>query len=199
MTPPALPSACVDGLRTVELGAGDEPLLQRFFDANPAYFIAVGGQPAETCEAHEEIHGRPPAEFPYSRHGAIGYADARGDLAAMAVVTRDLFAERIWHIGLFIVASARHGSGDAQRLYGGIEAWARAHGAAWMRLGVVLGHARAERFWQGRGFVQVRTREGMRLGRLDRTVRVLVKPLDGGTLADYRALVARDRPEPAAQ
>ena len=195
----ALPSSMIDGLRTVELLAGDEPLLQRFFDDNPAYFLAVGGQPATPTEAREEIHGRPPTGFPYTRHWTIGYVDAQGELAAMAVVTRDLFAERVWHIGLFIVASARHGSGDAARLHAGIESWASAHGGTWLRLGVVQGHARAERFWESRGYAEVRTRGGLRMGRLEQTVRVMVKPLAGGRLADYLALVARDRPEPAAQ
>lgn len=197
---PSLPTAPPDsGLGVVELGPDDAPLLQRFYDANPDYFLAVGGQPATPTEAQDELQGRPPAEFPYTRQWVLGYLDADGALAAMALVVRDLCAARVWHVGLFIVATARHGRGDAQALYDGIERWARACGAAWMRLGVLQGHARAERFWAGRGFVEVRTRAGVRIGRLDRTVRVMVKPLAGGTLADYLALVARDRPDSAAE
>lgn len=196
---PSLPSAPPNGLSVVELGPDDAALLQRFFDANPAYFLAVGGQPATPSEAHDELHGRPPAGFAYTRQWVLGYRDADAELAAMALVVSDLFAARVWHVGLFIVATARHGSGDAQALYDGIESWARACGAAWMRLGVVQGHARAERFWAGRGFVQVRTRDGIRLGRLDRTVRVMIKSLAGGALADYLDLVPRDRPDSAAE
>ena len=197
---PSLPFApSSSGLGVVELGPDDAPLLQRFFDANPEYFLAVGGQPATPTEAHDELNDRPPAGFAYTRQWALGYPDADGALAAMAIVVSDLFAARVWHVGLFIVATARHGQGDAQVLYDGIEAWARASGADWMRLGVVQGHARAERFWTGRGFAEVRTRSGIRLGRLDRTVRVMVKPLAGGMLADYLAQVPRDRPESAAE
>lgn len=46
-----------------------------------------------------------------------------------------------------IVATARHGTGDAQVLNRGLESWAVANGAVWMWLGVVQGNTRAERFW----------------------------------------------------
>lgn len=51
-----LPSPVPD-VRTVELVAGCEPLLQRFFDANPDYFVVVNGEPATPTETHDEIHG----------------------------------------------------------------------------------------------------------------------------------------------
>lgn len=192
---PSLPSSPIAALRTVELGPGDEPLLQRFFDENPAYFIAVNGEPAGPGEAHEEIHSRPPADFSFTRTMVIGYVDGTGALVAMADVVIDLLAEGVWHIGLFIVATARHGNGDAQRLHHGLERWAADHGARWLRLGVVHGNARAERFWRSMGYTQVRTREGVTLGRLTHKLRVMVKPLGGHTLEEFLSKVARDRPE----
>jgi hypothetical protein len=42
----ALPRAPIAGLRTVELGTEDAPLLQRFSAANAACFLAVHGEPA---------------------------------------------------------------------------------------------------------------------------------------------------------
>jgi GNAT superfamily N-acetyltransferase len=119
-------------------------------------------------------------------------------MVAMANVVTDLLATGVWHIGLFIVATARHGCGEARVLYRGLEDWARSHGAAWMRLGVVRGNARAERFWESLGYLETRTREGIEMGRRVNTVRVMVKPLAGGTLEQYLALVPRDRPEPSA-
>jgi hypothetical protein len=62
---------------------------------------------------------------------------------------------------------------------------------------VVQGNQRAERFWAACGYVQVRTRDGLQMGRRTNSVRVMVKPLDGGTLDEYLALVPRDRPESA--
>jgi GNAT superfamily N-acetyltransferase len=193
---PSLPPSPIAALRTVEIGAGDEPLLQRFFDENPAYFMAVHGEPAGPDEAHEEILAQPPAGWSFTKKWLVGYVDATGSLVAIADVITDLLAPGVWHIGLFIVATARHGNGDAQRLHHGLERWAADHGARWLRLGVVSGNARAERFWQSMGYTQVRTREGITMGKLTNTVRVMVKPLDGQTVEGLLSLVPRDRPEP---
>jgi len=193
----ALPISPLASLRLIRLGDAEVPLLQRFFDDNPAYFESVHGEPAGPNEAHAEIHDKPPAEFSYGEQWVIGYQQADGALAAMASVVTDLFAPRVWHIGLFIVATARHGNGEARRLHDGLERWARDHGAQWMRLGVVQGNVRAERFWSSCGYAQVRVRAGLVMGQRTNTVRVMVKPLGDGSLDDYLALVARDRPESA--
>ncbi|MEQ1686203.1 MAG: GNAT family N-acetyltransferase [Burkholderiaceae bacterium] len=191
----ALPRAPRAGLRTVELGPADEPLLQAFFEANAAYFLAVQGEPAGPREAHDEIHGELPAGWPFTKKWLVACLDGDARPVAMVNVVSDLLAPHVWHIGLFIVASARHGSGDAQALYRGLEAWVVAHGAQWLRLGVVQGNARAERFWESMGFVETRTRAGIEMGRRTNTLRVMFKPLASGTLEDYLALVERDRPE----
>ena len=79
-----------------------------------------------------------------------------------------------------------------------LEAWARASGADWLRLGVVEGNLRAERFWASRGFVPLRTRGGYRTGSRTNVICTMVKPLNGGSLARCLELVERDRPDPAA-
>jgi GNAT superfamily N-acetyltransferase len=188
-----LPASPIAGLQVMELGAGTEALLQRFFEENPAYFCAVEGEPAGPDAAHEAIHDPLPAGWPYTKKWVIGYVDSAGQLVAMADVTSDLLAPGVWHIGLFIVATARHGSGDAQALFAGLQAWALANGAQWLRLGVVQGHARAERFWQQQGFVQTRVREGVQMGQLTNKIVVMFKPLTGGTTAGYLQCVPRDR------
>ena len=190
-----LPSSPIAALRCVEITPDREAELQRFFDANPAYFIAVGGEPAHSNEAHEEIHGALPAGWHYTRKWLIGYLDAKGTMVAMANVVTDLLVVGVWHIGLFIVETARHGSGDARALHRGLENWARSHGAEWLRLGVVQGNTRAERFWESEGYVQTRIREGIEMGQRVNAVRVMVKPLAGGTLGEYRTRVPRDRPD----
>ena len=189
-----LPTSPLPELEVVALGPGDEPLLQRFFDANPAYFDAVFGEPAGLQAAREEIAEMPPAGWSYARRWLLGYADGDGELAAVAEVVSDLLVPHAWHLGLFIVAAARHGSGQAAELYRGLESWAAEHGARWLRLGVVQGNARAERFWVAQGFVEARARSGAVMGQRTNTLRVLVKPLAGETLAAYLAQVPRDRP-----
>jgi GNAT superfamily N-acetyltransferase len=192
-----LPASPLADLRTVELGADDEPLLQRFFEANPPYFLAVFGKPAGPDAAHDEIRDLPPAGWSFTQRWLLGYAAADGEFAAVADVVSDLLVPGVWHIGLFIVATPRHGSGDAQVLYRRLESWATGEGARWLRLGVVQGNARAERFWEAQGFVETRTRTRVEMGKRTNTLRVMVKPLPGGTLDAYLAAVPRDRPEPS--
>jgi GNAT superfamily N-acetyltransferase len=180
--------------RAIEIGADEIPLLQRFFDLNPEYFIAVTGEVAGPDEAHDEVHGQVPAGWPFTKKWVLGIAAEDGSLVAMLNVVSDLLAKGVWHIGLFIVAHELHGTGAALSLLRQLERWAAAGGAAWLRLGVVEGNGRAERFWERSGFVEVRKREGVRMGKKVNTVRVMAKPLAGGTLSEYLALIGRDNP-----
>lgn len=193
--PTQLPRSPLAGLRAVELTSDHEPLLQRFFEANPEYSLLVNGEVPGSGEAHEEIHGEPPPGWSFTKKCLIGYVDANGALAAMANVITDLLAPDVWHIGLFIVATSRHGTGNANALYRGLEGWAATHGARWIRLGVVQGNTRAERFWQAQGYAQTRTRDGVVMGKMMHTLRVMVKPLTGEALPTYLSLVPRDNPD----
>jgi GNAT superfamily N-acetyltransferase len=193
---PPLAIAPLPDLRAIELTPADAPALQRFFDANPGYFIAVTGAPAGPDEARDEIGQGLPPGWTFTRKWLIGYVDANDEVAAMASVVADLLVRDVWHIGLVIVATSRHGTGDAHRLYEGLESWMRARGARWLRLGVVSGNARAERFWTRVGYVETRTREGVAMGRRVNTIRVMVKTLADEPLERYLALVERDRPDP---
>lgn len=186
----------------MELQAADIPALQVFFDANPEYFLAVGGEPAGPNLAVEEFHELPPAELSYSRMHYLAFVpatDAAAPWRAIAQITCDLVAEGVCHIGLFIVASAHHGQGDAQALFACIERWAQqSQGARWLRLGVVVGNVKAERFWAAQGFVELRQRHGVATGPRLNSLRVMLKPLAGATQQEYLTLVARDRPDPAS-
>jgi len=197
MTAVKLPRSPIAGLATVELTAGREFILQAFFEANSLYFEAVNGEPAQPGEAYEEMHGELPAGWPFTKKWVIGYKDDRGALVAMANVITDLLAIGVWNVGTFIVATNRHGTGDAQILYSGLESWAVEGGARWMRLGVVAGHSRAERFWEGRGYSEVRRRRGLAMGRRTNDIRVMIKSLYDQPIDEYFALVERDRPEGA--
>ena len=194
MSADSLPLFGAGGFRAFEMHAEDVPALQRFMDANPEYYLAVTGEAPGDREAQEQFHDAPPADWPHTKLWPIRFLTQGGSIVAMANLVSDLLAPGVWHIGLFIVATALHGSGAAQAMYGQLEAWTHAQGAQWLRLGVVAGNARAERFWERAGYVEVRDRGGIRLGARTHTVRVMVKPLAGGTLPQYLALVVRDRP-----
>ncbi|RZL30856.1 MAG: hypothetical protein EOP35_23130 [Rubrivivax sp.] len=62
---------------------------------------------------------------------------------------------------------------------------------------MVIGNARADRFWASLGYAQTRVRSGFQVGDQVNELRVMFKPLAGGTLAEHLALVPRDRPENA--
>ena len=193
---------CVDDLplkpepdiQVVTLTLADEPELQRFFEQAPGYFLAVNGVPAGPTEARDELQGYLPAGWSCSRMYWLGYRDTTGQLVAVINIAADLLAAGVWHIGLLLVHSRLHGTGLAQRLHGDLEAWAARRGARWLRLTVVVGNTKAERFWPRLGYVQVRTREGITMGRQVSTVSIQIKALAGGQVDEYLALVERDRP-----
>ena len=187
--------ATTTGLHRVELTVDDGNRLQRFFEENPEYFLAVNGTPPPPGIGREEIEELPPPGMPYSRKYSLGFEDGSGDLRAIAMVVSDLLAPRVWHIGLLIVATRLRGTGLAQSLLAELEAWMRGEGAEWIRLGVVIGNARAERFWKRAGYVETRVRHGVDTGGRLNDIRAMVKPLCDGTIDQYLSLVARDRPE----
>jgi RimJ/RimL family protein N-acetyltransferase len=175
----------------------DLPELQRFYEANPGYFVMVEGEPPGPHAARASLHGLPPMEWPFTRKLLLAFRGRDGRIAGVADILADLFSQGVWHVGFFMVADRLHGSGVPHALYAHLEAWMRAQGARWLRLGVVRGNARAERFWENVGYVDVAERRDHPQGIKRHTLRVMAKPLAGGSLDQYRDLVPRDR-EPVA-
>jgi GNAT superfamily N-acetyltransferase len=185
------------GLHARELRAHEVPLLQDFFEANPEYFRAVNGRDPRPGDAQLEFDELPPPHLAFGRRWIAGLFDERGQLAGLAIVLSDFVVARVWHLALFIVATHRHGSGTGSAVYRALEDWLRGQQAQWLRLGVVQGNARAERFWQRHGFVEARQRPATDASGRSNTIRVLVKPLftrPQPSLADYLAAMPRDEP-----
>ncbi len=106
------------------LGAADVAELQRFFANNPEYFVNVNGEPPGPGEAQRELDDVPPPGMPYREMLLLGFMDQDDDaLVGMATIVGDFIAAHVWHVGLFIVASALHGSGTAHPLYRRLERW----------------------------------------------------------------------------
>lgn len=184
-----------DDLRLRALTERDLAELDAFYAANPEYSLLVNGHAPHPGDAREEFFAPPPPPFTYTRCWVISIDDANGNVVGAASVVADMLAPQVWHIGLYMVATAGHGSGLAQRAYRLLESWMRAQGAQWLRLGVVTGNTRAQRFWERVGFVEVRQRHGVEIGARTHTIRVMVKPLLANDIATYLTLVARDRPD----
>jgi hypothetical protein len=127
--------------RMCVLGDGDVARLHRFFDANLTNFLALTGEPPRADEAERELRVTPGPEMPYREMRLLGFTDrsdavASGAIVAMTFVVADLIAEHVWHLGLFIVATALHGSGAARAIYADLERRIGERGAHWIRLGV---------------------------------------------------------------
>jgi GNAT superfamily N-acetyltransferase len=176
------------------LGAADVAEVQSFFERNPEYFFTVNGEAPKPDEAQHEFADVPPTGMPYRHMLLLGFFDRAGAMVGVATIVADFIAEHVWHVGLFIVASALHGSGVAASLYAMLERWMIGQGARWLRLGVVQGSVKAERFWERCGYVQVRERGPVAMGTKSNLLRVMFKPLAGGTRVEYLALVERDHP-----
>lgn len=177
------------------LAAHEVPALQAFFEANPEYFQSINGRPPLSDEAQTEFDELPPAHLGFGERWMLGLFDRRdGQLVGVAALLSDFVAAGVWHVALFLLASHLHGQGRAGELYAAMETWMRQGGARWLRLGVVAGNAKAERFWAKLGYLEVRRREGIDTGGRINTLRVLVKPLaEGVSLDAYLELMARDR------
>ncbi|MGH8781667.1 GNAT family N-acetyltransferase [Paraburkholderia sp.] len=181
--------------RAVELVHSDIPVIQRFLTENPEYFLSAEGcMPADT-QAKEEFESELPEGWAYTRKHAIGFIDASNELAAFATLVSDLFADGVWHLGLFMLSTDRHGHGVARYLYDGLENWLKASGAKWLRLGVIAGNVRAEHFWERNGYLETRRRHGVAMRNATHTLRVMIKPLGEAGLSEYLNLVKRDRPD----
>jgi len=180
-------------VRAIDAREQDLPRLQSFFEANPEYSLIVEHAPPGPEAARALWEARPPDDWPFARKHVMLFVDDMGDVVGVADVIVDLFVPGVWHLGLFIVSTWLHGTGTARAIYDKLEAWMAAEGARWARLGVVIGNARAERFWEKLGYVDVYRRTSARMGRRDNIVRTMVKPLAGGGLAEYLLLAGHDR------
>jgi len=179
-----------------ELLAADVPELQTFFTANPEYFYQINDRPPRADEAQSEFDEQVPAHLPHGERWFIGVRERETrSMVAMANVTAHLGVPHVWHVGLFIVATHLHGEGAASEIYAALERAIAGQGAEWMRLNVVCGNGRAERFWARQGYTETTVRRDIDTGGRINDIRVLLKALGPETLAGYLERVPRDRPD----
>lgn len=181
--------------RIAELQPDSSDRLQAFFDANPEYWLRVFGSPPGPTDAQELFERFPPPEMTWRTKHVLEIAAGDGSVGAIADVITDLCAPRVWHIGLFIAGTRLHGTGETTSLYRALEGWMRRGGATWSHLGVVVGNIAAERFWEKMGYCDVQLRKNVEMKGRVVDLRRMVKPLAGGTIADYRSIMPRDDPQ----
>jgi len=187
----------INGDKAIALTPADVPTIQAFFEKNPEYFLMAEGTSPGPTQAEEEFEQALPPGWSFTQKWSIAALDAHGKVDAYIAMVSDMLAPGVWHLGLFMVSTDKHGQGYATQIYEALEAWVKASGAQWLRLGVFVGNTRAERFWQRCGYVEVRRRHGVPFGERTHDVRVMVKPLTGAPLTDYLKRVTRDHPDSA--
>ena len=180
--------------RIAELQVASSDRVQAFFDANPEYWVRVFGNPPGPDDARKLFERVPPGSMTWRSKHVLEIAAADGSVGAIADVITDLEAPAVWHLGLFIAATRLHGTGETASLYRVLEGWMRQGRAEWSHLGVVVGNIPAERFWAKMGYTEVQLRKGVEMGARVVDLRRMVKPLAGGTIAGYRAIVPGDDP-----
>lgn len=197
MNEPAAPALVFQTQRFAvrNLSPPDLVELQALFEENPDYFIAVNARRPRADEAEVEFSEMPPPFLSHTQRWFAGVFDQAGAMQGVLHFVSDLMAPSVWHIALFFLSTPLHGSGAAREIYVELESWMHCSGAAWIRLGVVAGNARAERYWERMGYTQTRLRKGVDTGGKINDVRMLVKALAGGSVEQYLALVARDNPD----
>lgn len=189
-----LPSAPQADMRTVRLGEGDAALVQSFYDANPGYFVLLGGGPASPDTAMDHLQAFPSQDIAHACKHFIGVVGASGQLTAVADIIENYPAPALWHLGFFMVATDFHGTGFAKNWLDAIEVWAQSQGAQYLRLGVVEVNLRGRRFWEKSGFLATKVRRGVDMGGTVHDVQTMVKPLAPAHMDGYYALAPRDRP-----
>lgn len=177
-----------------EMTEPELPRLQALYEANPEFFLIVNGRRPEPDEARQHFDELPPPHLNYARRWFAGVFDRSGELQGHVAIVSDLVLPGAWHLATFLMATRLHGSGAAGEVFAALVSWVQEQGACWLRLAVAVGNARAERFWERCGFVEVRRRENMDTGGRINTMRVMVKPLAGLPVVHYLAQVPRDRP-----
>ena len=185
----------VPDYRAVELGVGDIPTIQLFLEKNPEYFLSAEGEPPGAGQAKEEFESELPEGWAFTKRWAIGILGKEGEVEAFVTIVSDMLTPGAWHIGMFILSTHKHGQGVATRIFEGLEAWLKTFGARWLRLGVIEGNDRAERFWERSGFSEVRRRDNVPMKNMVHSLRVMVKPLTKASLSEYLKVVTRDRPD----
>ena len=83
---PELPPSPLTGICVVRLDEAWERPLQRFYEANPQYFLEALGQPPASDQAIQEIRDLPPEDFSYTALFLLGFVQEDGELMAMASV-----------------------------------------------------------------------------------------------------------------
>jgi GNAT superfamily N-acetyltransferase len=156
------------------LAAPDLRDLQRLFDRCADYFELATGAPAGPDEATRAYVAGPPTKSVDDKR-VIGVYDQHAEMVGVLDALVDWPEDRVWTMGMLLLAPEHRGRGLGSWLLEAYEEWARSHGAQRYRTALVSHHDRGIRFLERRGYVRDGTIRGYNAGTRQATIDFLAK------------------------
>lgn len=186
-----LPLFITPRYRAIELAINDIGLVQTFYRENPEFWVTVANKTPSDQIARDEFFATGNPSVPRGKKWRIGFFDGNNALVAISYIFSDFFAKNVWHIELFIVATALHGTGASREIYDQLESWVLHQNGCGLRLGVADGHTKARRFWEKNGYMPLGKWKGGAAG-VSLTIQLMVKLLKNISLREYFERVPND-------
>lgn len=174
-----------------ELLPSDEELVQEFCAINPEYWQRISKKPPEKLMIRAELYNVGNRQVKQGRTMRIGIFDTQRNMMGVSYVVSDFLARGVWHIELFVVATALHGTGASSAIYKQLESWIISLGGQWIRLGSAVGQDQALRFWGKMGYRPLGKWDG-RIAAVDVTLQLMLKPLTTIPVIKYFKRVPND-------
>ena len=154
------------------LTSDDAELLQRLFDQCADYNLIVEGEPAPPTAAHELFQETPPGRSLADKF-VFGLVNRRGEIVGVLEGMCNYPEERVWWIGLLLLAPAIRQRGIGRTMLNGFSNYVRSQNGLAIMLGVVAENYLAYKFWRQMGFEEVRITEPRQFGKKRQTVTVM--------------------------
>jgi ribosomal protein S18 acetylase RimI-like enzyme len=141
--------------RITRLDDRDAALLQDLHERCSDYHELEEGIPTRAGAAEHLLTGLPPGKTPVDKH-VLGIHAPQGGLVGVLDLIHDYPGEGEWWIGLLMLDPSARAAGLGTRLFRALERAIAAAGGTAIGLGVLEHNTRAERFWRGLGFTEMR-------------------------------------------
>jgi GNAT superfamily N-acetyltransferase len=143
------------GYPVKRLTSADAAELQELHERCADYFTLIDGAPTRPTSAAEDLAELPPGKTLADKF-VFGIHDPDGTLVGAVELARDLPGEGQWWVALLLLAPELRGRGLGTRVLEAVREWVVAMGGRELQLAVLEQNTAAERFWQSRGFREIR-------------------------------------------
>ena len=130
------------------------------------------GEPVSPTAAQELFLAGPPGRSLADKF-VFSLLNRRGEVVGVLEGIRDYPEERIWWIGLLLLAPAIRQQGFGRTIFAGFSDYVRSQNGLAIMLGVVADNHLAYKFWRQIGFEEVRITQPREFGKKRQTVTVM--------------------------